>query len=58
MKAEQYEVYLSTWLSKCQNYPSQVILKQAIELMKEQDKRLALAQQQLDAQAWSPKNWS
>ncbi|MGF3066894.1 hypothetical protein [Facklamia sp. P13055] len=57
-KAKMFQVPIEKWVESCKDYPSRAVLKVALAVLKEQEKRIEQNRDQLDANAWSPKAWS
>ncbi|MCR8969659.1 hypothetical protein [Facklamia sp. 7083-14-GEN3] len=57
-KAEMFQEPVEKWVENCKDYPSRAVLKVALAVLKEQEKRIEQNRGQLDAKAWSPNAWS
>ncbi len=54
----QYDDYHSDWVEKAADYPTKALLVAAMNLLREQEKRIENHKGKLDGASWSPENWN
>lgn len=58
MDNHQLKEFEKNWDQACPNYQSRALVHGAVRVYLEQEKRLEQLRGQLDAQSWSPQEWS
>ena len=53
-----YDNYHDDWVEKAADYPTKALLVAAMNLLREQEKRIENHKGKLDGASWSPENWN
>lgn len=55
---KQFDEAHQKWLQQATDYPTKALLVAAMQLFKEQEKRIDNQKGKLDGISWSPENWN